>query len=180
MSQRKSGYERKALDLYQTPAWVTEALIPHLPRLPDRVWEPAAGDGKMVQVLREHFDDVLATDISKGQDFLKAVPSPDIDFGGIISNPPFNIAYDFIKHAIHMTYPCQGFVAMLLRVDYDSAKTRSDLFGGSAIFHKKVVLTKRITWIERADGIKAAPSYNHCWQIWDWQNSGPPTIAYAD
>jgi hypothetical protein len=31
MSQRDSGYERKERDLYETPAWVTEALLPHLP-----------------------------------------------------------------------------------------------------------------------------------------------------
>ena len=31
MSQRESGYERKALDQYETPSWVTLALVPHLP-----------------------------------------------------------------------------------------------------------------------------------------------------
>jgi hypothetical protein len=31
MSQRESGYERKERDLYETPEWVTEALLPHLP-----------------------------------------------------------------------------------------------------------------------------------------------------
>ena len=30
MSQRHSGYVRKERDLYETPEWVTEALIPHL------------------------------------------------------------------------------------------------------------------------------------------------------
>ena len=28
MSQRESGYQRKPLDHYETPAWVTLALIP--------------------------------------------------------------------------------------------------------------------------------------------------------
>ena len=31
MSQRESGYERIDRDLYETPEWVTEALLPHLP-----------------------------------------------------------------------------------------------------------------------------------------------------
>ena len=30
MSQRASGYERKPNDCYETPAWVTHALVPHL------------------------------------------------------------------------------------------------------------------------------------------------------
>jgi hypothetical protein len=50
MSQRGSGYARKALDLYETPDWVTKAVVPHLgSKL--HVWEPAAGGGKMVRAL---------------------------------------------------------------------------------------------------------------------------------
>jgi hypothetical protein len=62
MSQRDSGYERKALDRYDTPLWVTEALIPHLPRLPTFIWEPACGSGQMVNVLGAHTP-VKGTDI---------------------------------------------------------------------------------------------------------------------
>jgi hypothetical protein len=46
VSQRESGYERKERDLYETPAWVTLALIRHLPgrlRPGMNVYEPAAG-----------------------------------------------------------------------------------------------------------------------------------------
>ena len=39
MSQRARGYERKALDLYDTPVWVVAALLPHLPGV-GAVWEP--------------------------------------------------------------------------------------------------------------------------------------------
>jgi len=50
MSQRESGYERRALDKYDTPAWVTAALMPHLGEWL-HVWEPAAGSGQMVRGL---------------------------------------------------------------------------------------------------------------------------------
>ena len=33
MSQRESGYERRALDQYETLSWVTLALVPHLPEI---------------------------------------------------------------------------------------------------------------------------------------------------
>jgi hypothetical protein len=46
MSQRESGYRRKPLDQYETPAWVTRALIPHLPESIGKIWEPACGSGK--------------------------------------------------------------------------------------------------------------------------------------
>jgi hypothetical protein len=45
MSQRESGYQRKLLDQYETPAWVTLALTPHLPAFIGKIWEPACGSG---------------------------------------------------------------------------------------------------------------------------------------
>ena len=63
MSQRDSGYERKERDLYETPEWVTECLLPHLPRRDISIWEPACGSGKMSRVLARRARDVIATDI---------------------------------------------------------------------------------------------------------------------
>jgi hypothetical protein len=65
---------------------------------------------------------------------------------------------------------------MLLRIDYDSAATRMHLFRDHPWFAKKIILTKRIVWFARPG---AAPSFNHCWFIWDAAHSGPATIAYA-
>jgi hypothetical protein len=173
MSQRVSGFQRKPLDGYETPEWVTEALIPHLPRVPALVWEPAAGTGKMVTVLARHAL-VHATDITAGVDFLTAPPVPDCD--GIITNPPFALAARVIEHALALMEPCGGIVAMLLRVDFDSAKTRRHLFADCPAFAGKLVLTRRITWFE---GGTSSPSFNHCWMTWDWRHRGPPTLAYA-
>jgi hypothetical protein len=53
MSQRESGYQRKVLDQYETPAWVTRTLIPHLPEFTGKVWEPVCGSGKMVAALQQ-------------------------------------------------------------------------------------------------------------------------------
>ena len=69
MSQRGSGYERKERDCYETPEWVTEALLWHLPRK-IYIWEPAAGSGKMANVLLRSDHAVVSTDITGGYDFL--------------------------------------------------------------------------------------------------------------
>ena len=61
----------------------------------------------------------------------------------IITNPPYALAQNFIEHALELMKP-DGIVAMLLRTDFDHAKTRQHLFGGCDQFAKKVVLTKRI------------------------------------
>jgi hypothetical protein len=175
MSQRPSGYKRKELDRYQTPAWVTATLMPHIPDLRERrIWEPAAGSGQMVRELQKHCPDVHGSDIEAGIDFLDQTNHLGADV--IVSNPPYTLAREFIEHALRLTKPQLGLVAMLLRADYDSAATRQHLFSGCRIFAKKLVLTKRIVWF---DGPGAAPSFNHAWYVWDWTHEGPPTLAYG-
>ncbi len=173
MSQRDSGYERKDRDLYETPAWVTDALIPHLPKWVNPIWEPAAGGGKMVDALIKAGFAVYSTDIATGCDFLLE-DMHEVD--AIVTNPPYAIATEFIEHALGLTKARRGAVAMLLRTDFDHAKTRAHLFHGCKAFSKKIVLTRRIVWF---DGPNAAPSFNHAWYIWDWQHSGSPILAYG-
>lgn len=179
MSQRVSSYDRVALDTYRTPAWVTNCLLAFIQAKPGTLWEPAASDGQMVKILQDQFL-VLATDIQTGTDFLKTTALPDPSVRGIITNPPYSVAEDFCAHAIKLTAPVKGFVAMLLRVDFDSAKTRAYLFRDCPAFAKKIVLTKRIAWFVEDDGKpKSSPSFNHAWYTWDHTHAGPPTIAYA-
>lgn len=164
-----SGYKREPRDLYQTPAWVTDTLVPHIPTRVRSIWEPAAGDGLMVAALKRAGYSVRATDISQGADFLRI---HELSCDAIITNPPYAQAEEFIMHALSLN----AFVAMLLRTDFDHAATRQHLFARNKSFAKKLVLTKRITWFERPG---AAPSYNHAWFMWDRTHTGLPTLAYA-
>jgi hypothetical protein len=171
VSQRDSGYERKERDLYETPEWVTKALLPYVPGRIKDVWEPACASGKMTRALNTIIPTVYGTDIDLGIDFLEQSSSP---YDAIITNPPYVLAREFIDHALTLTKRRWGYVAMLLRTDYDHASTRTHLFGWP--FSRKVVLTKRIKWFEDSKG---QPSFNHAWFIWDWKHSGPPTLAYG-
>lgn len=176
MSQRDSGYQRIERDLYETPAWVTAALFPHLPRSLDCIWEPACGSGKMADAMLEASDSVITvvrSDIALGSDFLTETDGQSCQ--AIITNPPYELATEFIKHALSLMEP-RGLVAMLLRTDFDHAKTRQHLFSGHRAFAKKLVLTKRIKWFEDSKG---QPSFNHAWFIWDWKHQGAPTLAYG-
>jgi len=181
MSQRESGYARKERDLYETPEWVTEALLPHLPRRPRMIWEPACGNGKMVSAFEADGFQVLATDLATGQDFFAYWAPPVVEFDeAIFTNPPYEQGSMFVEHALKLMEPCGGQVAMLMRTDFDHAKTRSHLFRDCPAFAKKVVLTRRIVWFEPEPGAKGkSPSFNHAWFIWDWKHEGPPTIGYG-
>jgi len=185
MSQRNSTYIRKKRDLYETPEWVTEALLPHLPAV-CLIMEPAAGTGKMVRIL-ERDAKVWAQDIEPDPclhavgDFRQSTISTSCGVcHGIVTNPPFELATEFIEHALRLTEPVNGFVAMLLRTDFDHAKSRTHLFRDCPAFSKKLVLMKRIVWFVEDDGKpKASPSYNHAWFLWNHQHEGQPTLAYA-
>jgi len=185
MSQRNSEYARLADDAYYTPEWVTRALIPHLPSYVRRVWEPAAGTKKKIaSALRGAGYLVRCTDIKTGQDFLAPRRRrflTRVTTRSIITNPPYLFAQEFIERALAITEPQAEAVAMLLRVDFDSAKTRRHLFENHNAFVRKVVLLDRVRWIEGSTG---SPSENHAWFIWDWNNpksiatSRLPTIVY--
>lgn len=184
MSQRDSGYERKAFDFYRTPEWVTEALIPFIPSNVRGIREPAAGDGVMVNVLSRAGFKTYASDIAphigldKCQDFF-AYTRISGAFGSIVTNPPYSCAMEFIEHALRLTRP-DDFVAMLLRCDFDHAKTRAHLFADCPAFTRKIVLRKRIVWFTEADGKpKASPSFNHAWYLWDWQNTETPKLSWT-
>jgi len=181
-----SGYDRVDGEFYETEPWVTEALLAKV-RFRGVVWEPAAGGGAMVNVLAGGGYEVMASDI-KGDDrgcasalkldFL-AVKTLPLGVETVATNPPFGqrgqLALAFMRHAVRLTEPVGGMVAMLAKVDFDSAKTRKDLFGGPP-FAGKIVLTQRPHWVEARD---ASPRHNFCWLIWDWRHTGPPVLLHA-
>jgi hypothetical protein len=75
-----------------------------------------------------------------------------------------------------------GFLALLLPADYDSAKTRTVLFGSCSRFVGKIVLTRRIKWFEHADKARMTPKENSAWFLWgniDLHASPTPVIRYA-
>ena len=112
-------------DVYETPAYVTHAVIPYLRRHALRVWDPANGPAsKIAQALNEAGFNAIAT----RDNFLARTSLPDPRIDAICSNPPYGAggrpAHQFIAHAIGLV----PVVVMLLRIDFDSGKTRTSLF----------------------------------------------------
>jgi hypothetical protein len=174
VSQRSSGYRRQHNDVYETPAWVTQVVVPYLSRHCLHIWEPANGPrSQMAQTLREEGFHVVATN----DDFLAKTALPQDCIDAIVTNPPYGasgkLASQFIAHAIELA----PVVAMLLRIDFDSGKTRTNVFRDCKAFAHKIVLLDRIVWFEREGA--PGPSENHCWMIWNRRHRRPPTIAYA-
>jgi hypothetical protein len=174
MSQRPSGYQRQTDDIYETPARLTRVMVPYLRRHALRIWDPANGPtSQLAQVLRAPGFRVIAT----RRDFLPIGCLPDLRIEAICTNPPYGfggrLACQFIAHAIELA----TVMAMLLRIDFDSSKTRVHIFRDCRAFAGKIVPLDRITWFQREGA--PGPSDSHAWLIWNRRRRGPPTIGYA-
>jgi hypothetical protein len=173
MSQRNSGYIRQPNEHYPTPAWLAATIAPYLRRVQvETIWEPANGvDSPLSVGLVEQGFAVVGTD----DDFLQRT-APPTQVDAIVTNPPFGdrgeLACAFIRHSLELDV---RIAVMLLRADFDSAKTRTDIFRDCQRFSGQVVLIDRIKWFAGPKG----PSDNHCWFLWDREHRGEPRIAYA-
>lgn len=173
MAQRNSEYARVANENYETPEWLATTVAGYLRSVGARqLWEPAVpprGRSRLADALRDQGFWVAET----RQDFLTfAYAGLGVD--AIVTNPPYKLGPEFARRALALPVP---HVAMLMRVDFDSAKTRRDLFADCPYFAGKIVLLDRIVWIERPG---AAPSENHAWFLWDKRTIAPmPLIRYA-
>jgi hypothetical protein len=167
------------LDLYETPAVAVEALL-RVETLPRRLWEPAAGRGAIVNVLRAAGHEVVASDIANygvpthfaNRDFLLETKLPK-GVEAIVTNPPFKIANEFVAHALDL---CPR-VVMLLRLAFLESERRCEILErrGLArvhIFRKRLPMLHRDGWT----GPKASSAMCFAWFCWDRSYRGRPEI----
>ena len=149
-----SNYARKENDLYQTEPWATEALLRHFPVGQGWVvWEPAAGNHLMADVIRDTGAKVVTSDIAiydRQHDHVLNFLDPKIPsqaYNAIYTNPPYGASNrDAVKFARLALARCHGFVALLLTAKFDFGKTRVDLFRDNPRFAAKIALIDRIQW----------------------------------
>ena len=86
----------KASDEVYTPAYAVKPLLKYLENFKGTIWCPFdQEDSEYVKIFRENDFDVIATHIDNGQNFFYYEPE---NYDIIISNPPFSIKDDIIKH----------------------------------------------------------------------------------
>jgi hypothetical protein len=112
-------HSERGHDLYETPAVAVAALL-QVERLPQRIWEPAAGGGAIVRVLRAAGHRVIASDLASGMDFL-ACRRVRGHADAIVTNPPLKHAAAFAQHACALV----PYVALLLPWRFWEAGTGS-------------------------------------------------------
>ena len=115
-SNRKPG----TMDNCQTPSYALDPLILYLNKS-QTIWEPAAGEGQIVQFLSRRGYKVVQSDILDGQDYFEYQPDKwDVS----ITNPPFSMKYDWMRRTYELDKP----FALLLPVESIGAVKAQNLF----------------------------------------------------
>lgn len=124
--------KRSENDFYGTPPEPTISLLQHyIDVIPRVVAELSCGQGHMSRVIAAHGHTVLSSDRFHrgygfgGIDFLTLPEIPAWRKMGLIMNPPFFLADEFIAQAHRLGFP---FIAMFLKSTYWNAAKRYDLW----------------------------------------------------
>jgi hypothetical protein len=137
-------------DTFQTPNYATDLLIPFIPKKITHIWECAAGEGKIVNVLKSHEYNVVYSDIRgegiANHNFLGDSYNAGLlwfidsykDSMAIITNPPFSVKEEFIEKAFFYKVP----FAFLINADY-SGKQIDWINRGC----EKIIPNRRIDYI---------------------------------
>lgn len=156
--------DRPETDFYPTPPEVTQALLKFLALPSKRIWEPACGKQHLSNELKKAGHQVFETDIQTGIDFLKQDHSYEAQW--IITNPPFIIAEEFIRHCRKLNV--EGF-ALLLKSQYWHSSKRFKLF-------EEIPPTYVLPLTWRPDflfGAKSSsPTMEVLWTIWNQEYKG--------
>lgn len=145
------------------------------------IGEIACGDGRMARVLKEAGYHVRCSDIvDRGykpmlvRDFFKG---KCID--NIVTNPPYELAEEFIHHALRI---CPQKVCMLLRLNFLESQGRYYRLWSKTPPARVYVASQRVTMmpaIKRANGkMKAANAISYTWFVWDKSYKGPTKLKW--
>ena len=169
MAQR---YEAKtSLDNFPTPPWATRALLEQVlgtEKLETQTCiEPACGAGHMSKVLKEYFKKVISADVYDYgygfvQNFLSA-PKGIEPIDWLITNPPFNLAEEFIRKGLAET--SRG-VAVLTRTVFLESIGRYE-----RLFEKQppnivAQFSERVPMVKGRLNPKASTATGYCWLVW--------------
>lgn len=132
MSPTRSRVEN---DYYATPFEATEAILSR-EELHGSILEPAAGEGHISKVLREHYPNsqIISTDLVQRDDRFGCGIVGGVDFltenypekfNNVITNPPFSLAKEFAEKALEVS---TGKVILFAKIQFLEGRQRKDFF----------------------------------------------------
>ena len=176
--------ERQAEDWYQEPVSATEALLRAESFQGMYVYDPAAGEGNVLNACAARGITAFGSDIVKRtdslrittpRDFLRCDPCKLGCTDAIITNPPYRHAEAFVRMALKVTVHK---VAILGRLAFLEGQRRGDLFDTTPLA-RVLVFRSRISMPPGGQGIEPkGGAVAYAWFVWRHGHVGPPTIGW--
>jgi hypothetical protein len=165
---------RSPTDFYATPKEFTREFL-RREKFTPTVWECAAGDGAISDVLREFGYSVVESDIDPRnpgvvqEDFLTAT-SKGCD---IITNPPFKHVPQFLSKAFEL---CARRYAFVLPISgLNSSRRYQAAWGHQPV--SAIYLAPRYQVIRSDKGLTPS-QFTHIWVVVDKKHIGPPKFEW--
>lgn len=150
VNQSVTPNEVQGRDLFQTPNYAVDLLIPFIPKEVKVIWECACGEGKITSVLENNGFKVMSTDLAKKENympdfFINFIEKQKLDISYfepklevIITNPPFSLKKQFYERCLEYNIP----FALLIPADYSGWIIKATQNGA-----EKIIPTRRIDYI---------------------------------
>jgi len=176
-SSRNDG-PRADADFYPTPRIAITSLL-NQEKFNGNIFEPACGAGHISKVLKEYNYTVISSDlVNRGYgDFFETFLTCNKRFDNIVTNPPFNLALEFINRAKTVS---KEKIAFLLKTTFLESKERYYMFQDKIFplskvyqFSNRIRMGKGINDDGGSGGMIA-----FAWFIWDKNHIGSPTIHW--
>ncbi len=177
---RGSGYARNADDYYCEPRVAVDALLDVEEFADSTTWDPACGSGNIPRAFRARGYGINGTDlVDRGgcdwtMDFLAEHPA-DYLYSNIVTNPPFNLATEFLLRALPLT---TDKVCILQRLAWLEGKARRQVFESTPLA-RVWVFSSRISMPPGGSNQPAkGGSVAFAWYVWKHGHQGPPTLGW--
>lgn len=186
MSQTRKRVEN---DFYATPRNATEAIL-NMVNLKGSILEPAAGQGHISVVLKEKYpySEIVSTDLVQREERFGVHIEGGVDFltydfkrhfDNIITNPPFNIAQEFIERGLQLA---NDKVIMFAKIQLLEGNKRKEMFDNAPLKYI-YVFSKRVNPLRNGEeldenGKQWASTMCFAWFVFEKGYEDEPIIRW--
>lgn len=158
------------MDRCQTPHYAISPLVPYMEQF-DIVWEPAAGNGQLVEAFRKLRLRVIPSDVLGGKNFFKF--EPDV-YDVNITNPPYSIKYKWLQRCYELGKP----FALLMPVETIGAVKAQRLFDKYGV--EIIYLSQRVNFNMPDKGYGGTAQFPTCWYTYGFNIGKQISFAIID
>lgn len=162
----KQNHKPGTIDDCQTPGYAVDPIVPYLQG--KLVWEPARGDGYMMEALARHCKTVYGTDIKGGFDFFER--ELEAKYNLIVTNPPYSLKYEWLERCYSLHKP----FALLVPVEMLGSGKAQAMFREHGI--EITLISPRVDFKMPNKGWGGSAQFPVCWISW-WVTGEPLRIV---